>query len=160
HICSGHADGTGTNASFNNPNGVTVDNSGNFYVADAGNNLIRKVTAVGIVRTIAGCPPGSADGVGSTARFNGPSGLAVDAAGDVYVADRGNCTIREIAPLGLVTTLAGSVGHPGSADGIGTDAHFNGPTGIAADLTGNLYVADNGNFPIRMITPAGVVTTI
>jgi sugar lactone lactonase YvrE len=157
----GYGDGTGTNSFFNGPGGIAADNFGNLYVADSGNSLIRKVTTVGNVRTIAGSPPaGNVDGVGPAARFNNPTGLTVDVDGNVYVADTSNCTIREITPFGLVITLAGSAGHAGNADGIGSDAQFNHPTGIAVDKGGNLYVVDQRNLTIRMITPAGVVSTI
>src|SRR6266446_2589763 len=103
---------------------------------------------------------GSADGTGSAARFNESEGVAVDGAGNVYVADSNNDTIRKITPAGVVTTLAGRAGQVGSADGTGTNALFNYPTGVAVDGAGNVFVADQGNHTIRQITPAGVVTTL
>ena len=111
----GSADGTGSAARFNNPGGVAVDSAGNLYVADAGNNTIRKVTPVGtnwVVTTLAGLAgsPGSADGTDSAAQFNQPYGVAVDSAGNVYVADTCNDTIRKVTLVGtnwVVTTLAG-----------------------------------------------------
>lgn len=111
--------------------------------------------------TLAGSPgiSGSTDGVGGAARFNDPSGLAVDKLGNVYVADGGNHTIRKIAPGGAVTTLAGLAGSPGSVDGAGSEARFNGPSGLAADDMGNVYVADTANRTIRKITPTGEVST-
>jgi hypothetical protein len=134
------------------------------------------VTPAGVVTTLAGLAQldafgnhvgGSADGPGSDARFSAPSGLAVDGAGNVYVADRGNLTIRKVTPQGVVTTLAGLAGSGGSTDGIGSDARFgscniwggcSGPEAVAVDSVGNVYVADTGT--IRKITPAAVVTTL
>jgi serine/threonine-protein kinase len=159
-ISQGSSNGTGANASFYGPTGIAVDASGNLYVADFRNNMIRKITFGGLVTTLAGSViPGSANGNGTYASFNQPSGVAVDVAGNVYVADDGNHLIREISASGLVTTLAGS-GLPGSADGTGNLASFNFPQGIAVDASGNVYVADYGNNTIREITQAGVVTTI
>ncbi len=159
---SGSADGTGSAARFNNPNGVAVDGSGNVYVADTCNHTIRKITSAGVVTTLAGSAgsSGSADGTGSAARFNYPYGVAVDGSGNVYVADTNNHTIRKITSAGVVTTLAGSAGSSGSADGTGSAARFNYPYGVAVDGSGNVYVADTANHTIRKITSAGVVTTI
>ena len=157
---AGSADGTGSTASFNNPYGVAVDASGNVYVADGNNNMIRKITPAGMVTSLAGSTTaGSADGTGAAAAFNSPSGIAVDASGNVYVADASNHMIRKITPAGVVTTLAGSP-TPGRADGTGAAASFYGPTGVAVDAGGNLYVAERYNHTIRKITPAGVVTTL
>jgi len=158
----GSADGTGSAAQFSGPSGVAVDGSGNVYVADSNNSTIRKVTPAGVVTTLAGSAgnPGSADGTGSAAQFSGPSGVAVDGSGNVYVADAGNDTIRKVTPAGVVTTLAGSAGNPGSADGTGSTAQFYQPGGVAVDGSGNVYVADAGNNTIRMVTPGGAVQTI
>jgi uncharacterized delta-60 repeat protein len=159
---AGSADGTGSAARFNNPFGVATDSAGNVYVADSYNNTIRKITPVGVVTTLAGLAGsvGSADGTGSAARFNFPTGVATDSAGNVYVADTSNYTLRKITPAGVVTTLAGLAGSLGSADGTGSAARFNNPYGVATDLAGNVYVADTFNSTIRKITPAGVVTTL
>ena len=159
-ITPGSADGTGAAASFKYPSGVAVDASGNLYVADGGNHEIRKITPTGVVTTLAGSiTPGSADGTGAAASFYWPGGVAVDASGNVYVADGSNQKIRKITPTGVVTTLAGSI-TPGNADGTGAAASFNNPTGVAVDASGNVYVADNVNHEIRKITPTGVVTTL
>jgi sugar lactone lactonase YvrE len=158
----GSTDGTGANARFNDPTGLAVDLAGNVYVADAGNDTIRKIAPGGVVTTFAGTAgaPGSADGTGANARFNFPVSVAVDSAGNLYVADEGNSTIRKITPDGTVSTLAGTAGVTGSADGTGAAAQFTHPAGVAVDLAGNVYVADTFNAEIREITLAGVVTTI
>jgi sugar lactone lactonase YvrE len=157
---SGSADGVGTAARFTNPQGLAIDGAGNIYVADQGNQTIRKITPDGVVTTLAGLARtvGYADGTGSAARFTAPRGIAADAAGNVYVAD-GTHTIRAITSAGVVTTVAGLAGSPGSGDGAGAAAQFRDPPGIAVDAAGNLYVADQGNHTIRKIG-AGVVTTI
>ena len=143
---------------FSMPWGVAVDSSGNVYVADAGSSLIRKVSPAGVVTTLAGSGSwGSTDGTGTAASFDFPTGVAVDASGNVYVADCNNRKIRMVSPAGVVTTLAGS-GSQGSTDGTGTAASFNSPTGVAVDASGNVYVA--GNYSVRKINPAGVVTTL
>ncbi|MCB1104913.1 MAG: hypothetical protein KDK74_09295, partial [Cephaloticoccus sp.] len=159
---SGSADGTGDAARFNYPTGVAVDGAGNVYVADTTNNLIRKITPAGLVSTLAGVVgvSGWQDGTGAGALFNQPQGLAVDAAGNLYVADTGNSTIRKISPGGVVTTLAGLSTVGGLKDGNGTDAWFNQPRDVAVDGSGTVYVADTGNAAIRKITPAGLVTTL
>jgi sugar lactone lactonase YvrE len=158
----GSADGAAGTAQFNGPRGVAVDGPGNIYVADTGNDTIRKIAPAGVVTTIAGLAgrSGSADGTGSAALFNSPSAIAVDGAGNLYVADTGNDTIRQITPAGVVTTLAGTAGQAGSVDGTGSAALFFNPSGVAVDSAGNLYVGDTGNDTIRKITPSGVVTTL
>src|SRR5438105_3267243 len=112
--------------------------------------------------TFAGLPPGSTDGTGSAARFNSPSGVVVDSAGNTYVADTVNSTVRKITPAGVVTTFAGLAGSTGSVNGTGSAARFNFPSGVSVDRagTGNIYVGDTNNVTIRQITPAGVVTTL
>jgi serine/threonine protein kinase len=158
----GSADGNGVKALFHLPAGVAVDRTGNLYVADAANNTIRKITTAGEVSVFGGMAgsSGSNDGAGSSARFWTPFGVAVDSAGNVYVADTLNDTIRKITPNGVVSTLAGLAGNAGSNDGIGIHAHFRNPWGVAVDNTGNVYVADTSNNTIRKITPSGVVSTL
>ncbi len=161
----GSVDGTNGDARFNITASVAVDSAGNLYVADALNSLIRKMTPAGpnwVVTTLAGTGAGrgNADGAGLDARFNGPSGVAVDSAKNVYVADQINHTIRKVTPGGVATTLAGLAGYAGGADGTGSDSRFTSPAGVAVDSTGNLYVADAGNSTIRKVTSAGVVTTV
>ena len=155
----GSLDGQGTTATFNDPEGIAVDVLGNIYVSDAGNNKIRKIAPGGLVTTLAGSvTAGSLDGQGNAASFNYPIGIAVDASGNVYVADALNNKIRKIAPGGLVTTLAG-LGTAGSIDGQGNISSFNYPSGVAIDSSGNVYVADYNNGEIRKITIGSSVTT-
>jgi sugar lactone lactonase YvrE len=160
----GFQDGAGSAAWFNLPGGITIDGSGNLYVADTGNSIIRKITPGGAtVSTVAGSPSlrGTTNGTGSAARFNQPYGITSDSAGNLYVADTLNQTIRKITPAGVVTTFAGAPGVSGSADGNGlTDALFNHPLGITIDAAGNLYVSDSGNNTIRLIKPDGTVSTL
>jgi len=103
---------------------------------------------------------GSTDGAGASARFFTPSGIAADGAGDLFVADSDNDTIRQITGSGLVTTIAGLLRSPGSADGARSAARFNHPSGVAVDRSGRLYVADTYNDTIRSVAPDGVVTTL
>ena len=145
---------------LNVPEGVTVDSTGTLYVADTFNQTIRRITPSGIVSTLAGGSFGSADGTGSAAQFYNPRGITVDSTGNLYVADSGNNTIRKISPAGIVTTLAGTAGIQGSADGLGSAASFNFPCGVAVDLAGNVFVTDSANSTIRKITPSGAVTTM
>ncbi|MEB0302108.1 hypothetical protein, partial [Mucilaginibacter sp. 5C4] len=128
---SSNATAIGTIASFNNPSGVAVDATGNVYVADFGNNQIRKIASTGAVTTLAGATAsGKVDATGTTARFSGPAGIAVNATtGDIYVADFNNHVIRKVTAAGVVTTVAGN--GAGNVDGTGTAAKFNGPRGIA-----------------------------
>jgi uncharacterized protein YjiK len=159
---TGSADGTGATARFKSPFGVALDSAGNLYVTDAGNNTLRKVTASGVVTTLAGTAGagGSADGTGTAARFNQPLSIAVDRAGNLYVADTYNHTIRKVTAAGIVTTLAGTAGLTGSADGTGAAARFYYPFGVTIDGAGNVYVADTSNRTVRAVSPAGVVTTL
>ena len=156
----GFADGTGTNAQFNYPQGVAVLSNGNIVVADYGNHRIRIVTPAGVVTTLAGQDTsGTANATGTNAQFNGPRGVAVLSDGNIVVADAGNSRIRIVTPLGVVTTLAGSTG--GFADGTGTSAQFWNPQGVAQLSNGNIVVGDYNNNRIRIVTyPGGVVTTL
>jgi len=158
----GNTDGTGAAARFDQPFGIAVDANGNVYVSDATANTIRKITAAGVVSTLAGLAgsAGSTDGTGTSARFVVPYGVAVDTTGTVFVVDHGNHTIRRITSAGVVTTLAGTAGSAGSTDGSGAAARFRYPSGVAVDRNGNVFVADTDNHLIRQITPAGEVTTV
>ena len=159
---AGSANGTGWAARFANPGGVRADGNGNIYVSDSSNYTIRKVTAAGVVTTVAGTPgtSGSADGPVATALFNAVGGVAFDSAGNLYVADSGNYTIRKISTAGVVSTLAGVAGMRGETDGTGSQARLYDPQNLAVDSSGNIYVADGNGDVIRKITPAGVVTTL
>ncbi len=156
----GYADGSAASASFSSPAGLVMDASGNLFVADRGNNVIRKITPAGVVGTFAGNgAAGLSNGTGTAATFNGCSGITTDMAGNFYVADQYNNTIRKITPAGVVSTLAGNL-NQGNANGTGTAATFNQPFGLAVDGTGTVFVADEFNHLIRKITPSGVVSTV
>lgn len=165
---AGSADGSGQQARFNQPGGIAIDLAGNLYLADTQNHTIRKVTAAGVVATLAGSAgqAGHDDGIAGNARFNQPWGLTRDSAGNLYVTDTGNDTVRKITPEGVVTTMAGTAGNPGSADGNGARAQFNSPRGITIDRTANLnlnpslYVTDTNNNTIRKLSQSGDVSTL
>lgn len=156
---AGWLDDTGTMAQFNFPTQLAIDLNGNLYVADAVNHRIRKISSVGVVTTLAGSTDGFADGVGNAAQFYYPEGVAVDDAGNVYVADAGNHVIRKITASGVVTTLAGT-GEFGFADGAGNAAKFYTPCATAVDAAGNVYVTEKQGNRIRKVSPMGVVTTL
>lgn len=149
-----------SSATFNEPTALAIDASGNIYVTDYGNNLIREVSTGGIVSTVAGSGvQGSLNTKVANASFNGPTGLCLDANGNIYIADNNNNQIRMIS-AGNVTTVAGS-DSIGAVDGIGANAYFFGPTGVVCDAGGNLYVTDAGNNLIRKVIPSsGQVSTV
>ncbi|MBO9203018.1 MULTISPECIES: SMP-30/gluconolactonase/LRE family protein [Niastella] len=155
----GFTNGTGAAASFWGLGDVVTDASGNVYVTEMGNHTIRKITPDGVVTTLAGgLGTGAEDGTGIDAHFYNVKGIAIDAAGTLYVCDDGNYIIRKITLSGVVTTLTS--GGYGFADGPGATAKFSTVEGIAVDKNGNVYVCDAGNNRIRKITPAGVVSTL
>jgi hypothetical protein len=159
---SGYTDGTGNAAAFELPYGVVADASGNLYVTDTYNAVIRKVTPAGVVSTFAGNAAGGGkdtyvDGTGTAATFQLPWGIAIDATGNLFVADKN--AVRKITPAGVVTTFAGSA-VKGSANGTGPAAGFFSLSGIAVDSQNNVYVEDQGNYMIRKITADGVVSTL
>jgi hypothetical protein len=159
----GSADGTNQAARFQYPSGVAVDTAGSIYVTDTGNHIVRKLKRVGtnwVSSTIGGFAGNhnSVDGTNSDSRFYSPFGVAVDVAGNVYVADRDNHTIRKLTLVGtnwVSSTIAGLAGTPGSADGTNSSARFNSPQGVATDTSGNVYVADSINATVRKLTSVG-----
>jgi sugar lactone lactonase YvrE len=159
-LTGGYHDGANGSARFYTPHDVLLGRDGNYYITD-GSHTIRKMTPAGVVSTFAGLGlyAGTTDGTGSSARFYDPRGLALDSAGNLFVADTGNSTIRKITPAGVVTTIAGRAGSVGTADGATNNARFNHPEGVAVDAGGTVYVADTANYTIRKIS-GGTVTTI
>lgn len=157
----GFQDGQGTSARFNTPSALALDAEGNLYVADTGNNAIRKVLPDGQVLTVAGKgTAGLRDGPAREAEFNGPVGVAVDAEGNVYVADTYNDRIRKVSREGQVTTLAGGGASPGLTDGPALSASFDTPCAVAVSPKGEVYVADTGNNAIRRIGADASVATV
>lgn len=162
----GYMNGTGSQAWFLSPKAMSTDSKGNIYTVDNFCGTLRKITARGEVTTIAGptpsmgCAFGNVDGTGSAARFNSPSGTTVDSAGNIYVADSGNCTLRKVTPATVVTTVAGSPSVCISLDGPNSVARFNGLAGVAVDTTGNIYVTSWQDCTVRKVTQAGQVTTV
>ena len=150
---------TGTITTLNLPSGIARDGSGNLFVCDRDNHRIVKITPTGDAAVFAGGTMGFTNGTGTTAQFNQPYAITIDASGNLYIGDRINNAIRKITPAAGVTTLAGN-GTAGTADGTGSAARFNEPLGVTVDGTGNVYVADYINNALRKITPAGVVTTL
>jgi hypothetical protein len=165
-IYSGGNDGIGSAARFRTVRRLIMDDHYNLYVGDVLNCTVRKITPEAVVTTLAGSAGncGNTDGVGAAARFAWPEGLVLDSIGNVYVADSHygaiSNTIRKIGPDGVVTTIAGSPGTSGYADGVGTSARFQHPTAVALDWAGNVLVADSWNGRLRKVTPVGVVTTL
>jgi sugar lactone lactonase YvrE len=157
----GYADGTAGAARFNMPSRLKTDGDGNLYVTDTGNSVVRKITPAGETGTLAGngsC--GSADGRSTSARFCNPKGIALDRHGNLWIADTGNHTVRRIDAGGQVTTVAGTPGVCGSANGRGGAAQFCSPQDVEVDEWDNVYVVDTGNSTVRMIKPGGEVTTL
>jgi sugar lactone lactonase YvrE len=158
----GSLDGPAATALFNGPAGLGLDGSGNLYVVDSGNSTIRRITPGGQVSTLAGSAGslGCDNGTGSAASFYWPYGIAVTPSGMVYVSDNVYGCVRRIDEQGKVTTFAGLAGVNGNVDGMGAQARFCGPRGMAIDASGTIYVSDNFNNNVRKITPAGMVTTL
>ncbi|WP_174770065.1 putative Ig domain-containing protein, partial [Brevifollis gellanilyticus] len=158
----GLVNGSAEEARFNTPGGIAILPGGSAYVSDTGNHVIRFISSpADSVASFAGSSsPGFIDGNGTAARFKNPEGLALDGAGNLFVADTGNATIRRITPGGAVVTMAGFAGQTGSTNGIGSEVRFVAPCALCFDPAGNLYIVDRGSHLIRKMTPAGVVSTL
>ena len=154
----GFVDDIGNNAQFDGPTDIVVDASDNLYVVDFGNQRIRKITADGIVTTVAGSIKGYLDGTSNTAQFNNPTGISIDASGNLYIADSGNFRIRKIDTDAIVSTVAGSA-LPLNGEEV-DESLFIIPRDVTLDRLGNIYITDLGNHSIRKITQDGIITTI
>jgi trimeric autotransporter adhesin len=156
--------GPATSAQFYSTDGVVVDNSGNLYIADVGNNRVRKVTPAGIISAIAGNGTFGYSGDGgpaTSAQLNAPNALAVDNSGNLYITDNGNSRVRKVTPAGIISTVAGNGSQGYSGDGgPATSAQLLQPRGVTVDKSGNLYIADSFNGRIRKVTPAGIISTV
>jgi hypothetical protein len=168
--------GPGANATLNTPSAVAVDSKGDVFIADTENNMIREVTPNGIIRTVAGNGRPGYSGDGGPAVFaslDNPSGVAVNAQGDLFIADTVNNVIREVTPNGIIHTIAGNPfggwkhgrggplggGYAGDG-GPAVDALLQHPQGLAVDSNGDLFIADTGNSVIREINTSGIITTV
>jgi hypothetical protein len=156
--------GPATDASLSSPYGVAVDAAGNLYIADAGNSRVRKVSTSGTITTVAGSGTYGFSGDGgpaTNAALSSPQGVALDAAGNLYIADAQDTRVRKVSTSGTITTVAGSGTYGFSGDGgPATDAGLKGPTGVAVDAAGNLYIADPGNHRVRKVSTSGTITTV
>jgi hypothetical protein len=156
--------GAAASAKLDGPKGLAIDASGNLYIADSYNQRIRKVTPAGIISTVAG--NGTAgysgdNGAATNAELNYPSGVAVDASGNLYIADQNNNRIRKVTPAGTITTLAGTGTAGYSGDGGGaTVAELKSPSSVAVDASGDIFIADSGNQRVRMLTPGTIIATV
>lgn len=161
---NGVTNGTGNNARFSNPAAMTMNASGTLYVADTGNNLVRQVTAAAVVTNFVGVAGsyGNTNGAANVATFSYIADLALDSAGNLFIADNENHCVRKVTTAGVVSTFVGSNDSEvfGASDGTGTAARFSYPSSLTFAPDGNLYILDSGNNTIRKATPTGVVTTL
>jgi len=155
--------GAATSAQLNGPQGLAVDASGNLFIADTLNAKVRKVSASGVISTVAGSgtPGYGGDGAAATsAQLNLPIGVAVDGNNNLYIADFGNSRVRKVSANNISTVAGnGSAGYSGDG-GPAVKAQLNGPQGVAVDAAGNLYIADTENNRIREVTPGGLIATV
>ncbi len=153
-----------TSVALDSPSSIAFDASGNFYIADASDYRVRKVTSAGIISTLAGTGTAGFNGDGgqaTNARLNLPNGVAVDGGGNVYIADTFNHRIRKVTPAGIISTVAGDgTAGSGGDGGVATSAQLNNPYGVATDASGNLYIADASNYRVRKVTSAGIISTV
>jgi len=156
--------GPATSAQLNYPNGVAADTAGNLFIADTYNHCVRKVTTGGVITTVAGNGTegfGGEGGPATSAQLNAPSGVAVDTAGNLFIADRNNNRIRKVTPGGVISTVAGNGTQGFSADGgPATSAQLNAPLGVAVDTARNLFIGDYGNDRVRKVTSSGIISTV
>ena len=156
--------GLATSAQLAFPEGVAVDMAGNLYIADVGNHRVRKVDPAGVITTVAGAGAwryGGDGGPATSAQLHSPEGMAVDAAGNLYIADVGNHRVRKIDSAGVITTVAGTGERGHGGDGrLAASAQLQSPRGVTVDAAGNLYIADSSNHRVRRVDPAGVITTV
>ena len=153
-----------TSAPLNAPHGITVDRAGNLYIADADNHRVRQVGVDGVIHTVAGTGlPGFAGdgGAANVAQLSEPSGVAVDTAGNMYIADTGNNRVRKVTPSGVISTIAGNGAAAYTGDGgPAAAASLSAPVGVYADASGNIYIADTGNHSVRVVSTGGIIATI
>jgi sugar lactone lactonase YvrE len=159
-LVSGSTDGDRQSARFNDPAAVAVDATGNLYVADSANHVIRKIARDGVVTTIAGRAGSAGFQDGPASLFNSPTGIAISKSGEVIVSDTGNHLVRKIQPSGNVSTIAGAAGQSGGIDALGIAARFDSPLGLTVATNDAIYVADAGNHTVRCISTDGSVTTL
>ncbi len=154
--------GPATSAPLNTPQGVAVDTAGNLFIADWGNHRVRKVTPGGIITTVAGGGPHwPTEGLATAATIIAPVGLAVDAAGNLFIAESSWNAVCKVTPSGVISVVAGFYGHGFGGDGgQATSARLDSPFGVAVDTAGNLLIADYGNNCVRMVTPGGIISTV
>jgi trimeric autotransporter adhesin len=155
--------GPATEAQLNSPLGVAMDAAGNLFIADTANNRVRKVSTTAIITTVAGNGQQGYSGDGGSAlsaQLSGPSGLAVDAAGNLFIADNSNNRVRKVSPASIITTVAGGGGGGLGDGGPAISAQLNDPRGVATDAQGNLFIADNNNQRVRKVSPASIITTV
>ena len=156
--------GSAVSAELNGPSWMVVDVAGNLYISDAANNRIRKINTNGIISTVAGNGTGGYTGDGSaatSAELNNPLGVAVDGTGNLYIVDYGNSVVRKVNNGGIISTIAGTGGFGYSGDGgAATSAQLYYPQGIAMDGSGNIYIADVGNYVIRKVNAGGIISTV